>query len=304
VCVFHFGVNAQTEENIRLSSFEDSLSFALGIESALDLYRNYPIFENLDKESLVLGFQRNLSDKSPDGCAEIMKEFLGVRGDKFDTSYLKVGSECVGRYTANDIFKGLNEYNVVHWVDLPHVLGGFKQGVYRTYESNLSNLAKKELTEEFGEIMEQEFQALIAFNDSVFWSRVLQIEGIQQVGETGIYIEVLKKGSGGNPTRTSDIEAEYIYMSTTGDTLQSTFEFGQSTKLNLGSVIEGWREGFTVMQKGGIYRLYIPYEKAYKNSQYQSAPKGALHYYIELIDFGPKGTIAKQIPSVVRRKHE
>ncbi len=301
--LIQFGVSAQTVEKIRLSSFEDSLSFALGIENALELYRTNPLFDILSKKYLIQGFQSDPREKDLEECQAIIDRFLGAQRQSLDTHYLESGSECIGLSMANFFFGRIaiqDQLDRIKW-DLVHK--GFEQGVYQTYEPNLSNVGKRKVLRKCDEMVEEALNARVAHDDSVFWKRVRQIEGIQQVGETGIYFETLKEGTGGNPTDSSDIEAEYIYMNTRGDTLQSTFEMGQSTKLNLTMVIEGWREGFSVMQKGGIYRLYIPFEKAYKNASNRNLPKGALCYYIELIDFGPPGSIFKRPPPIERIEH-
>lgn len=301
--LIQFGVSAQTVEKIRLSSFEDSLSFALGIETALDLYRTNPLFEILSKQHLVRGFQSDPRELNMDECQAIIDRFLGAQQQSLDTHYLESGSECIGLSMANFFFGRMAIQHQLDRIKWEFVHQGFKQGVYQTYEPNLSNVGKRKVVRKFEELVEEAQNAQVAHDDSIFWENVLQIEGVKQVGETGIYIETLKEGKGGNPTDSSDIEAEYIYMNTRGDTLQSTFEMGQSTKLNLTMVIDGWREGFSVMQKGGVYRLYIPFEKAYKNASNKNLPKGALCYYIELIDFGPRGSIFKQPPPIKRIEH-
>ncbi|MFK7785340.1 MAG: FKBP-type peptidyl-prolyl cis-trans isomerase [Crocinitomicaceae bacterium] len=132
---------------------------------------------------------------------------------------------------------------------------------------------------------------------------VLQNPTLQQVGETGIYIETIEQGTGGKPTSESDIEAHYILTNATGDTLENSYENGSSLKINLTQVIAGWREGFPALEKGGKYHLFVPWEKAYKNGR-PGSPQGALCFYIEFIDFGAKGTLTNN-PGVTigRREH-
>lgn len=139
-------------------------------------------------------------------------------------------------------------------------------------------------------IDDSQFLSEIAKNDSVFWSKALK-SSLSEVGTSGIYVQVIEQGSGGKPNSESDVEVHYILTNNLGDTLESTFHSKNTLKINLAHVIKGWKEGFPALNKGGKYRLFVPYEKAYKNGP-KEAPHGALCFYIEFIDFGPRGTIA------------
>jgi FKBP-type peptidyl-prolyl cis-trans isomerase len=58
----------------------------------------------------------------------------------------------------------------------------------------------------------------------------------------------------------------------------------------LNGVIQGWKQSFPSLKKGGKYRLYVPAELAYGDQ------KGALCFYIEFINFGKAGTLVKPQP--------
>ena len=284
-------MSAQSED-IELSSYKDSLSFALGIETALDVYRVCPKCDSLNKKYLVVGFKNNLSSVIPDSTCEIaIKEFMGFYGEGAEATYsLKEVSKCFGQYIAYSFYYDFKIKDLLSDVHLPYVLKGFKQGVFKEHEKSLSNSEKIELLEEFEDKVARELVAKVERKDSVFWEQILGEPGVKQLGETGIYLKTLKEGDGGSPNQFSDVEAHYILTNNVGDTLENSFIRGETFKLNLQSVIEGWREGFPYMKKGGKYQLYVPYEKAYKNGNVQ-APQGALNFYIEFIDYGPEGTI-------------
>ncbi len=139
-------------------------------------------------------------------------------------------------------------------------------------------------------------------NDRKFWENVHENHDVEQIGDSKVYVETIEEGEGDHPAFDSDIKVYYVATNAFGDTLVNAMS-NAPLLINLGSVIQGWTIAFPSLQKGGKYRLFIPWEKAYKNVNAE-LPQGALCFYVELIDFGPKGTIAKQIPSIVRRKHE
>jgi FKBP-type peptidyl-prolyl cis-trans isomerase FklB len=71
---------------------------------------------------------------------------------------------------------------------------------------------------------------------------------------------------------------------------------------NLTGVVAGWQEGFPLMKKGGIYKLYLPFHLAYgeegmfnqQTQSYQIQPFESLVFYIELIDYGKAGSLTKK----------
>lgn len=302
VHLFHFGVSAQTER-INLASSKDSLSFSLGVESAAGLFKEDPKFEALDKVLLVQGFQSNLSDVSASDCEATIQLFLGQHGTEFDEAYLKEGSYCIGRMSGFYFYMQMEQMDELDNIDLVIVNRGFKQGVFNEDTKNLSLIDRTRLIKEYGEKLQANFESNIEEKDKIFWADVLSKPRVEQIGETGIYFETIEKGSGGKPTADSDIEAHYILTNTEGDTLESSYASGQSFKMNLSGVIVGWREGFPALEKGGKYRLFIPYEKAYKGGSTE-APQGALCFFVEFIDFGKEGTLTKTIPAILKTRKD
>lgn len=247
--------------------------------------------EMLDKFALVRGFQSNLFGEPVDStCMETLEHFLGESGIEFNTNYLKEGSTCIGSYMGFEFYHQMKEFQYLEDLNMSLVLQGFKKGAFNEYEKHLTSEEKSSLIFRFAQMIQADKSAEIRKNDERFWNEILQKPNLQQVGETGIYFETIEQGTGGKPTSESDIEAHYILTNTKGDTLESSYKNGSSLKINLEQVIAGWNEGFPALEKGGKYHLFVPWEKAYKGGR-RSAPKGALCFYIEFIDFGPKGTL-------------
>lgn len=298
VHLFHFGVSAQSKR-VKLKTFNDSISYAVGVESATGLFREDVKFEELDKTLLIEGFESNLSAASADDCNETIQNLLGPQGQDFNKAYIKEGSECIGRMSGYYFYMEMDRLEQLPNLDLNLVKKGFKQGAYKKYEKNLSDDECAKILERFSKKLENDFLMNIEDKDEIFWAKILSKPGVEQIGETGIYFETIEKGTGGKPTRDSDVNVHYILTNTVGDTLESSYASGQSLKINLGAVVEGWREGFPALEKGGKYYLYVPYEKAYKRGNVQ-APQGALCFFIEFINFGAEGTLTKSGPTIER----
>jgi FKBP-type peptidyl-prolyl cis-trans isomerase FkpA len=289
------GEEEMVAEVINFKNSKEKVSFAIGVESAIGLFKEDAKFEDLDKAMLVEGFNSNISDAPVTDCEETLRKFLGEQGQDFDTTYLKEGSRCIGRMSGYYFHMQMQQMGMMSEIDIEMVKKGFFQGVYEQDTVNMSADERTKVLKEFGEKIQNKFMAEIAEKDQIFWKDVLSRKGVTQVGQTGVYIETIKAGSGAQPEMTSDVEAHYILTNALGDTLQSSYAAGQPIQINLSGVVQGWRDGFPAMKKGGKYRLFIPYEKAYKGGDPQ-APQGALCFFVELINCGPAGSIVKPQP--------
>jgi FKBP-type peptidyl-prolyl cis-trans isomerase FkpA len=286
------GEEEMVAEVINFKNTKEKVSFAIGVESAVGLFKEDPKFEDLDKAMLIEGFNSNVSNAPVTDCEETLRKFLGEQGMDFDTTYLKEGSRCIGRMSGFYFHMQMEQMGMMGEIDIEMVKKGFFQGVYEQDTVNMSTDERTKVLKEFGEKIQNKFLTEIAEKDQVFWRDVLSRPGVTQIGQTGIYMETIKAGTGGQPDATSDVEAHYILTNALGDTLQSSYVSGQAIQTNLNGVVQGWREAFPALKKGGKYRLFIPYEKAYKGGDPQ-APQGALCFFIEFLNFGPAGSIVK-----------
>ena len=283
-------------EIIEFKNTKEKLSYALGVESAVGLFKEDSKFEALDRDLLVEGFDSNVSSSSADDCQATISKLLGPQGQDFDTTYLKEGSKCIGRMSGYYFYMQMDQMKQLPDLDLEMVKKGFRQGVYGQDTTNLTVLDRAQVLKEFGEKLQGNFEADVKAKDDLFWADVMTKPNVEQVGQTGVYLETIKRGSGGSPDAMSDFEANYILTGALGDTLESSFTNGASLKMNLSNVIQGWQIGFPAMKKGGKYRLFVPWEKAYKNGGNPQAPQGALCFYVEFINYGPAGSIAAPRP--------
>lgn len=278
-------------EKITFENTKDKLSYAFGVENARSIFQGNSKFESLDKELLIKGFDANLSDAEPAECQITLQRFLGMNGQDFDTTYLKDGSECIGRMTGYIFYTQLNQMQSMDEINLDLVKKGFSHGLYDRDTVNMTALERTEAIETFYKTLQEKAMAEKQKQDAAnieagpaFWEKVKGTAGVKQIGSTGIYMETIENGSGGSPDQQSDVVAHYTLTNALGDTIESSLSVGQPLRMNLQGLIAGWKESFPSMKKGGKYRIFVPSEKAYN--------AGPLCFYIELLDFGPAGTMA------------
>jgi FKBP-type peptidyl-prolyl cis-trans isomerase FkpA len=126
-------------------------------------------------------------------------------------------------------------------------------------------------------------------------SEVAQIQnfattnGINAVAHSsGLYYEIIDPGSGPTPSQSSNVVITY-----TGMLLDGTV-FDQRTTPNntttdppwpLSQLIEGWKVGIPLIQKGGHIKLIVPSSMAYGCAGYGIIPADAVLYFdINLVD--------------------
>ena len=101
--------------------------------------------------------------------------------------------------------------------------------------------------------------------------------------DNGLRYIVLEEGEGSSPTATSQVTVHYTGWTMDGKMFDSSHQRMQPVTLSLQQVIQGWTEGVQPEKKGGVIRLWIPEEFAYKGQA--GAPSGMLVFDIELLEF-------------------
>jgi len=103
--------------------------------------------------------------------------------------------------------------------------------------------------------------------------------------DSGLKYRVLRKGSGAKATASDRVVVNYKGWLDDGTVFdksygQGPFEFGV-----VGEVIDGWSEGVTYVEEGGMIELEIPSKLGYKENGYPPVIPGnaTLHFIIEVI---------------------
>ena len=80
---------------------------------------------------------------------------------------------------------------------------------------------------------------------------------------SGLQYEIIIQGEGERPGPYDTVLVHYEGIFLTGQLFDSSYMRGEPTAINLGIVIEGWREGLQLMNVGSVFNLYIPPDLAY-----------------------------------------
>ncbi|MCD2422212.1 FKBP-type peptidyl-prolyl cis-trans isomerase [Niabella pedocola] len=109
-------------------------------------------------------------------------------------------------------------------------------------------------------------------------------EGVQTLPE-GIQYEVLKEGTGKQPTVQQSVTAHYRGALLDGTEFDSSFKRNQPFSAPLSALIKGWQIAIPLMKEGSHWRLWIPSELAYGDrGAGRDIPGGAtLLFEVELL---------------------
>jgi FKBP-type peptidyl-prolyl cis-trans isomerase len=283
---------ASEEPAVILKTHKDTVSYVLGA-----MYKNSvvsgqdPNIEKLDMQLVSKGFNANLNGSFPGDCQSTLKQLFGPNKQDFNESYAKQGAECLGRISGYSFYQDMKRLNALSEVDLKMVGIGFKHGILKI-DTLLTEQQKQAIVGIF-------IAELNVSNGEKMLAKARKIPGAK-VFDNGVVIQVIKEGTGGYPSATDDVKVEYILTSANGDTIQDSYKMKKqrgttdavALQLN-GGVIPGWSFALPKMKKGGLYRLYLPWNLAYG----EEGGRESLCFVIELVDYAKQGTFVKPDPS-------
>ena len=103
---------------------------------------------------------------------------------------------------------------------------------------------------------------------------------------SGLRYKVLTPGIGAKPLATNTIKAHYHGTLIDGTVFDSSVDRGQPFTAPVSRLIKGWTEALQLMQVGGKWELYIPYNLAYgtRGAGKSIKPYETLIFQIELLE--------------------
>ena len=111
--------------------------------------------------------------------------------------------------------------------------------------------------------------------------------------KSGSQYEVLTLGAGAKPLKESIVMMNYKAYLIDGTVFDDTYERKTPSHLSMINIIDGLQEGLMQMPEGSKYKLVIPSELAYGNSDMQAIPAGStVVFEVELVKVLKPGEIA------------
>lgn len=290
---FACGDNKDATKSLPLNTPKQRISYLMGADNAGQLLQD-PNFAKYDKDQILKGFEEGLTDeKSFDAaCQTTIQNLLGPSQQEFNEKYVKDASLCIGKFIGGMFKTSWTQAKSYNEFDKEYLVYGFSLGLKKE-DTLIAKDLKATMLKDFMTKVNTRVMAEVTKKETAFFNKVKQIAAIKEL-PNGLYMETIQAGTGGSPTATSDVKAHYVLMNTEGDTLQSSLNGPQIPVFNLGGVIPGWTVGIPFMKKGGKYKLYVPQNMAYgKDSPDPNTipPFSTLVFYVELVDFGPMGSV-------------
>lgn len=280
------GEEQKTEEVVKLETYKDKLSYCMGADFAGPIIQAGADADFLNFDLVAAGFKDGLNEGDYSSCQQTVMDAFGERFMNIDSTKVDAGSECFGKLNGSSLYNILKEVEELDQFDMEKLAIGFRHALMKG-DTLVEKMERAKILQEFQTKVQTAQMEKMKKMDQPFLDKAKSLPNTTVI-DGGIVIETIQAGKGGSPAMTDDVEAHYILTSTAGDTIESSVAMGQPLKINLQGVIPGWTMSFTQLKKGGKYRLYIPSDLAYG--------KGALCFYIELLNYGPAGSIAPPRP--------
>ncbi len=111
-------------------------------------------------------------------------------------------------------------------------------------------------------------------------------EGVQET-DSGLQYLVVEEGEGDCPDAHATITVHQRCQLVNGTVIEDTYRKNEPSEVEMQELIEGYREGIQLMNKGARYKLFIPWELAWgKNGTGSKIPPySMLVFDVRLIDF-------------------
>ncbi|HZG23008.1 MAG TPA: FKBP-type peptidyl-prolyl cis-trans isomerase, partial [Chitinophagaceae bacterium] len=103
---------------------------------------------------------------------------------------------------------------------------------------------------------------------------------------SGLQYIILQEGTGPKPSLTDTVKCHYHGTLLDGRVFDSSVDRGQPAEFPVGAVIKGWVEALPLMSVGSKWKLFIPSDLAYGDTQAGPTigPGSTLVFDVELLD--------------------
>ena len=272
-------------DDIQLNNLEDRVAYSVGYNSSEDAK------EFLNSQKYHRYFNRA---KMRDGFFYGIEHADSIQAQEYN-GLLMLYFQTPGEFDTTNITPAEASYYM---------------GYLRGYELKRSLEIKKIADQLSKNIMRKGYkdglwdvQPLVALSDqnaiiTEFFSSISKLEGQEYLLEnkkrpgvietaSGLQYKVIEAGKGPKPSANSRVSVYYTLRDISERIIETNANEVEPISFALSQVIPGWTEGLQLMQVGGKYRLFVPYELGYgaQGSPPKIQPYATLIFEIELVGF-------------------
>lgn len=104
--------------------------------------------------------------------------------------------------------------------------------------------------------------------------------------ESGLQYMVIEEGTGESPHEQNHVIVHQRCQLLNGKVIEDTYKENQTSEVPMNELIEGYREGLLLMNKGSRYKFFIPPDLAWgkKGTGTKIPPSAILIFDVRLVD--------------------
>ncbi|MDA3867873.1 MAG: FKBP-type peptidyl-prolyl cis-trans isomerase [Salinivirgaceae bacterium] len=303
------GNGDKTSGSTELKTKKDSTSYALGSTQAESFWSQMDRFETtefINKDKFLRGLDDAISNapkiSNEEAMGLIRATLQKLRMDStFQMPKISKGDELLnlndsfgyglGVNVATGLVNAIDDFKLQDDVNIDLIVEGMKDvatdmsKIDAQTGSRMVNELLEKASEQKAAAEAKEFEGNKEAGEKFLEENKKRSE--VKVTESGLQYEVLKKGTGAQPSETDKVTVHYHGTLIDGTVFDSSVERGEPTSFPLNRVIPGWTEGVQLMKEGAKYKFYVPQELAYGSSAPQGTsikPYSALIFEVELLE--------------------
>ena len=279
----------QSNENIKISSPDTSLSYALGIVIGQDLTASLGLTKNdLNvqelSENLVAVIKGDKKDADVKEASIIVnteapKLVEAKKNNTAKTIHPKL-SVALGTHFGSIVKKQGIAASEINASSIANALNAILNNSPADIDANTANaIINREFQKKQEIVAQQNLEA-----GKKFLEENLKKNPNLKTTASGLQYEILKQGDGPKPLATDKVLTHYHGTRIDGSVFDSSVERGEQIEFGLNQVIRGWTEILQLMPKGSKWRVFIPSDLSYvkQGSPGGIAPNSTLVFEIEL----------------------
>jgi FKBP-type peptidyl-prolyl cis-trans isomerase FklB len=280
-----YGDPGSKYDDVQLNSLEDRVAYSVGFNSSEDAkeFLNSPKYSSFFSRSKMRDGFFFAIDQADSLKAQEYNGYLMLYFEKpgeFDTTNIKPteASYYMGYLRGYELKRSLEIKKVADKISKDILRKGYKDGLWDAKPLVALNDQNTIITEFFSSISKLEGQDFLVENKKK--------PGVVQTA-SGLQYRVIQSGKGPKPSANSKVYVYYTLRDITERILETNSDQAEPISFKLNEVIPGWTEGLQLMQTGGKFRLFVPYELGYgaAGSPPKIQPYSTLIFEIELVRF-------------------